>query len=112
MLLWLLRGAYILMLFGVAAVAAAVFISDDKNEAATLNAIFFPLLIVGIGVLVLFTDLREPHKQITTISAIYFGLLLGLLLGWLFSLALAPLIENTFNRPQVTLLARVMLTLI
>ena len=38
----------------------------------------------------LFTDVREKQKQITTISAIYFGLLLGLLLGWLFSLALEP----------------------
>ena len=36
----------------------------------------------------LFTDLREKNKQITTLSALYFGLLLGLLLGWLISMAL------------------------
>lgn len=111
MLLWLLRGAYILLLLGVAAFTAGVFISEN-SEVSTLNAIFFPLIIIGVGSLVMFTDLRERQKQITTISAIYFGLLLGLLLGWLFSLALAPLIESTFNRPQVTLLARVLLTLI
>ena len=44
--------------------------------------------------LVLLTDVREKQKQITTISAIYFGLLLGLLLGWLFSLALVPILDS------------------
>ena len=111
MLLWLLRGAYVLLLFGVAAFTASVFVSED-NDTSTANAIVFPLLIVVVGGLVMFTDLREPQKQITTISAIYFGLLLGLLLGWLFSLVLSPLLDSTFNRPQVTLLGRVLLTLI
>ena len=46
------------------------------------------VLVIGLGVF--FTDLYERDKQITTLTAIYFGLLLGLLLGWLFSLALAP----------------------
>jgi uncharacterized protein YacL len=111
MLLWLLRGAYILLLLGVAAFTANVFVSEN-SETSTPNAIFFPLMMVVIGGLVLFTDMRERQKQITTISAIYFGLLLGLLLGWLFSLALSPLIDSTFNRPQVTILGRVLLTLI
>ena len=111
MLLWLLRGAYVLLLLGVAAFCATVFISDE-SDTGTLNAIFIPTLIVVVGGVVLFTDLRERQKQITTISAIYFGLLLGLLLGWLFSLALAPLIESTFRKPEITLLGRVLLTLI
>lgn len=111
MLLWLLRAAYIALLLGVAVFTAGAFMSEN-NEVSTLNAIFFPLFILGIGVLVLFTDVRERQKQITTISAIYFGLLLGLLLGWLFSLAIAPLVESTFNRPQLTVLTRVLLTLI
>ena len=33
------------------------------------------------SLVVLFTDVREKQKHITTISALYFGLLLGLLLG-------------------------------
>src|SRR6266540_7290977 len=111
MLLWLIRGAYVLLLLGVAAFTASVFISEE-TDTGRLNAIFIPLLIVVVGGLVMFTDLRERQKQITTISAIYFGLLLVLLLGWLFSMALAPLIESTFRKPEVTLLGRVMLTLI
>ena len=111
MLLWLLRSAYVLLLLGIAAFTANVFISEE-NETSTLNAIFIPLTILLVGAMVMFTDIRERQKQITTISAIYFGLLLGLLLGWLFSLALEPLITSTFGRPQITLLGRVMLTLI
>jgi len=80
MLLWLLRSAYVMLLLGVAAFAAGAFISDS-SEVSTTNAIVFPLVIVVLGGLVMFTDLRERQKQITTISAIYFGLLLGLLLA-------------------------------
>ena len=111
MLLWLLRGAYVLLLLGVAAFTAHVFISEE-NETSTLNAIFIPFTIILVGGLVMFTDIRERQKQITTLSAIYFGLLLGLLLGWLFSLALEPLVTSTFARPQITILSRVLLTLI
>ena len=111
MLLWLLRGAYVLLILGVAAFTANVFISEE-SETSTLNAIFIPFTIILVGGLVMFTDIRERQKQITTISAIYFGLLLGLLLGWLFSLALEPLVTSTFGRPQITILSRVLLTLI
>jgi uncharacterized protein YacL len=111
MLLWLLRGAYVLLLLGLAAFTANVFISDE-NDTSALNATVFPLLIIVIGALVMFTDIRERQKQITTISAIYFGLLLGLLLGWLFSMALVPLLDSAFHRPQVTQLGRLLLTLI
>ena len=111
MLLWLLRGAYVLLLLGVAAFTAHVFISEE-NETSTLNAIFIPFTIILVGGLVMFTDIRERQKQITTLSAIYFGLLLGLLPGWLFSLALEPLVTSTFARPQITILSRVLLTLI
>ena len=111
MLLWLLRGAYVLLILGIAAFTANVFISEE-SETSTLNAIFIPFTIILVGGLVLFTDIRERQKQITTISAIYFGLLLGLLLGWLFSLALEPLVTSTFGRPPITILSRVLLTLI
>ena len=65
--------------------------------------------------LVLFTDLREKQKQITTISAVYFGLLLGLLLGWLFSLALDPLLEVRASRTEPQMVAasgRVLITVV
>jgi uncharacterized protein YacL len=92
MLLWLLRGAYAALLIGLAVFTASVFVENND----TTRAFVVPLVILAFGGLVLFTDVREKQKQITTISAIYFGLLLGLLVGWLFSLALRPLFESAF----------------
>lgn len=108
MLLWLLRGAYIAMLLGTAGFAATIFAEVEDFT----NAVLTPLGILAFGGFVLFTDLRERQKQITTISAIYFGLLLGLLLGWLFSLALEPLMNYVFRNPKMMPVGRVLITLI
>src|SRR5204863_1024582 len=64
------------------------------------------------GSVVLFTDVREKQKQITTISAIYFGLLLGLLLGYLFSIILEPLLAGAFDKPQFVQLIRLLVSVI
>ena len=110
MLLWLLRGAYSALLLVMALYALTVFI-DDENPA---RAIFVPLGILALGALVLFTDVKEPSKQITTLSAIYFGLLLGLLLGYLFSMALEPLINSLFDphKTPAVPVGRIVLTII
>jgi uncharacterized protein YacL len=108
MLLWLLRIAYVALLFGTAAISVSLLYEDGGP-----GMIVAPIAIIGIGSLVLATDVWERNKQITTVSAVYFGLLLGLLLGYLFSLAIAPIVENTFpNKPQLVLLTRVLITVV
>ncbi len=108
MLLTLLRVAYIILLVGMAIVAISFFV-DTEDTAAM---VFAPLGILAIGGGVLFTDMREKQKHITTISAMYFGLLLGLLLGYLFSLVLEPLMMNLFGRGQIVTLGRVLITVV
>jgi len=109
MLLWLLRGAYVALLLGVAAFAANVFIEDNDHTRGVVVA----LCVLAVGGLVLFTDLRDKQKHITTISAVYLGLLLGLLLGWLLTLALEPLLVYAFqHRPQAVQVSRVLVTLV
>src|SRR5207253_1502269 len=49
--------------------------------------------IMAVGLVAIAVDVLVRNKQVTTISAVYFGLLLGLLLGTLFSLALEPLVQ-------------------
>jgi uncharacterized protein YacL len=110
MLLWLLRCVYIFLLVGIAVLAASLFVEDETG--ATVNAVLVPGAIIVIGAIVMFTDLREKQKKITTISAVYFGLLLGLLLGYLFSMALEPLLHNAFGKPQLTQLGRVLITIV
>lgn len=109
MLLWLLRGAYVALLVGLAVFAASVFVQHDEDG----TAVGVGLGILAFGTLVLWTDARERQKQITTISAVYFGLLLGLLVGYLFSLATEPLMAYVFpNRPQMLPVGRVLITVV
>ncbi len=108
MLLWLLRGAYFALVVGLAVFAASLFLESEQKEKAAAAAAGILLL----GGIVLITDMREKQKQITTISAIYFGLLLGLLLGYLFSMALEPLMEYAFEKPQMIRVTRILITVI
>ncbi|MCS6851974.1 MAG: PIN domain-containing protein, partial [Gemmataceae bacterium] len=84
MLLWLLRGAFGVLIIGLATSALM-----DTRGSDILGILYFAvILVVGVGTLLL--DLAIRNKQITTVSAIYFGLLLGLLLGTMFTTALEP----------------------
>ena len=109
MLLWLLRAAYITLLIGLSTYIASYFLEKEQG----LTAIVAPLAIMLFGILVLYTDVREKQKQITTISAIYFGLLLGLVVGFLFSMVLQPFIESAFGQgSKMTDVSRVLIAVI
>jgi uncharacterized protein YacL len=84
--MWILRGCFGVVVIGMATFALSYFESQKQSIYGILA--FFSIL--AVGALVVLTDVLMRNKQITTISAIYFGLLLGFFLGWLFSMALAP----------------------
>jgi len=108
-LLWLLRGCFAALVVGTSLFALKIFIDQDQ----TANGIFAVVAIIAAGTLVVFTDLWERNKQITTISAVYFGLLLGLFLGWLFSLALEDLLKGWFgDKLPMVQLSRFLITVI
>ncbi len=96
LLLWILRGCFGVIIIGMATLAMSHF--ESLKESSYGIWAFFGILVVGA--LVVLTDLLVRNKQITTISAIYFGLLLGFLLGWLFSMALAPFEETWLTKEQ------------
>jgi uncharacterized protein YacL len=54
--------------------------------------------VIFTSVAVLFLDIFTPRKRIQTISAIYFGLIVGLFLGYLVQIAIEP----ALNQPSVT----------
>ncbi len=119
LLIWLLRLIYGIIVIGAALYAFRYFSEDDEidrldvliqreTDVAKRNELnfyrqqllndpfrqrrgylaFAGVLLVGTSIFVL--DLLTRNKQITTLSAVYFGLLLGLLLGSLLSTALDP----------------------
>jgi uncharacterized protein YacL len=94
-LLWILRGCFGAIVIGLAYLVLE-YVNRDPNAPDTAGfAAFLGVLAVGFAVVVL--DLVIRNKQITTVSAVYFGLLLGLLLGTLFSMALEPFLTEVFR---------------
>jgi uncharacterized protein YacL len=109
MLMWVLRGVFGALIIGVALFA--------QNYLDRYHGFYWGLLgflgVLAIGSLVVTSDVLIRNKQITTISAIYFGLLLGLLLGTLFTYALQPFLEGwTGQTPQFMQGFRLLITLI
>ena len=98
--LWLLRGCFGAIIIGMAWIAFE-HLSRDTNQE-DINPLVAFVGILTVGFLVVATDLLVRHKQIKTISAVYFGLLMGLLLGSLFSMALEPMVPQRWldDRPQ------------
>jgi uncharacterized protein YacL len=104
--LWLLRGCFGALIIGLALMAFGYYNSASVNDPN--SGMFAFVAILGIGFLVVATDLLVRNKQITTISAVYFGLLLGLLLGTLFSTAVEPFITDwAEKKPEVSQSIRV-----
>src|SRR5438132_13302663 len=85
-LLWLLRGCFGAIIIGMGLFAFDYFrvVDPESGIQSTTNGVIAFIVVLCTGALVVATDLLVRNKQITTISAVYFGLLLGLLLGTLF----------------------------
>ena len=95
--LWVLRGCFGAIIIGLAWTAFTYFNTGRTPDPGRGIQAF--IAILGIGFFVLATDLLIRNKQITTVSAVYFGLLLGLLLGTLFSIVVDPIVRDWFGLP-------------
>jgi uncharacterized protein YacL len=107
MVLYLLRGCFGAIIIGSGFVAYNYFAqkTSSTNDILAVGAF---VAILAVGFLVIAVDILTRSKQITTISAVYFGLLLGVLLGTLFSTALEPIIADR----QLLLGLRLLVTVI
>jgi uncharacterized protein YacL len=100
MLLTLLRTCFIVLLLGTSVFAFVVLneqpIDPDNEEprGTLLGALMGTAMMLGLGGIVLFTDLREREKDIRVITALFFGLLLGLMIGWLISFTSEPIVRS------------------
>jgi uncharacterized protein YacL len=82
---------------------------DGRSNFTGIAAFSLILLIALVAVT---GDLFVRNKQITTISAVYFGLLWGLVLGALFSMALEPLLSGYALTQALAQPMRLLITLI
>jgi uncharacterized protein YacL len=91
MLIWLLRGCFAIIIIGMATSALVTFEAGQRDDPMAIQA-FITIIVVGFFTVA--ADLYIRNKQITTVSALYFGMLMGLLLGTLFSTALDPFVAD------------------
>lgn len=100
MLLFIIRMLYIMVSAG--AVLAWVFAADAPLGVRAHQGVAFAGLLL-IPLVFLLIDILIPRKRVEIMSAIYFGLLIGVLLAYLLNLALEPMFarEDKFENPGV-----------
>ncbi len=89
MLLITIRAVYLIVAAGAIAASIDNIQSDFAQKHSVLT--FFVLLVISQSVTML--DVLIRRKRIETISAVYFGLLIGVLLSFLLMLALNPILN-------------------
>lgn len=108
MLLWILRVCFMALVLGVGLVVLGNY--HEETSFATKMVGF--LGVLGAGSLILAGDILIRDKQITTISAVYFGLIIGLLIGTITSSALEPFLSDWFGRvPRRTETLKLLITI-
>jgi uncharacterized protein YacL len=90
-ILWLVRGVFLALSIGVATSLLSYVLSHNESLEWGLLS-FLVVILMSLGVM--FTDALAKNKQITTISSLFFGLLMGFLLAELFWRALEPILSG------------------
>lgn len=112
MLLWTLRACFgiamlLLLIFSAIGFFGAGGPDNDHFSGAVAFAVMLLICVVAVS-----GDLFIRHKQMRTISAVYFGLLFGLVLGALFGMAVEPILANSRGTQELAQPARLLITLL
>ncbi len=93
-LLWIVRIVFVIMTVSISG-DSVIFALDGKTGGVQFwLGISTAVLALGVSLGVIVLDAQTKAKEITTLSAIYFGLLLGFLIGQLFWAALEHLVQS------------------
>ncbi len=115
MLLIVIRCLFLLTLAGLAARIAGL-VPAPGESAEGLDTLVRPelafLAIMIVGVIVLLLDVFTPGKRIQTISAVYFGLIVGLVLSYLFQIALEPTLSQSIDSEMAQAIAGLLTVII
>jgi uncharacterized protein YacL len=103
MALIILRCVFLICAGGVSAIINA---SLPEGSGTHVPWMVF-LAVMGLATTVIVGDIYAPRKRIDTISAVYFGLLVGMLLTYILSIAAAPMLDRTGNAGSVILVTAV-----
>lgn len=90
MLIYFIRASFLLIVGGIAARVART-VGDQFNPWA------FFVIVMGLALLALVWDIFTARKKIQTVSAIFFGLIAGLVLSDLIRSAVEPTLQVWFR---------------
>jgi len=106
MALIILRCVFVLVAIGL----SVTFINSEalipRDPAWSPFAVV--LIVVGLACMAIGVDVLIPRKRIETITAVYFGILIGLFLTYIANIALTPLVPMAYQTPIQLLLAMVL----
>jgi uncharacterized protein YacL len=93
--LWLVRFVFLAMAIGIATGFLFLLMSTGAGSLQFdwRGVVAFSLVLLTT-VFIIWADVANRHKQITTISAVFFGLLIGFVLSLLFWQALQPIVTE------------------
>ena len=105
MALLILRVCFICVAAGIATLVLRL---DINGPSYVPYLVIFGTVLLSLGVIAI--DVFTPRKQIEVISAVYFGLLVGVLLTYILWIALAPLLppDRPATAPVQLLLAAIL----
>ncbi len=104
MALLILRVCFICVAAGVATLLLRI---GWEGPSYTPYLVIFGTVLLSLGVIAV--DIFTPRKQIEVITAIYFGLLVGILLTYILWVALAPIIpDSPYAAPAQLLMAAIL----
>ncbi|QDS89399.1 putative PIN and TRAM-domain containing protein precursor [Rosistilla ulvae] len=102
MSLLLLRAVFLLVAGGISALINYAVQAANSSLQVTTPA-WVPwanlAIVMGLALAVIAIDVFVPSKRIDAISSVYFGLLVGVLLTYVLTIALAPLLAEHYQTP-------------
>lgn len=101
----LLRCAFLLVAIGL----SVTFINSDiLPQEPAWSPFAVVALVTGLACVVIAFDMFLPRKRIDIISAVYFGILVGLFLTYIAGIALTPLVDDKYRSAVQLLLGMVL----
>jgi uncharacterized protein YacL len=104
MALIILRCVFLICAGGASAIINA---SLPDGMATHVPWLVF-LAVMGLATAVIVGDIYVPQKRIDTISAVYFGLVVGTLLAYMLGIAAAPLLDRSGSAGSIMLVIAVL----
>ena len=98
MALIILRCAFLLVAIGM----SVTFINSETlvPEDPEWSPFAVVLIVVGLACGVIAADVFIPRKRIEAITAIYFGMLVGLFMTFIANIAMTPLVPDQYLGPR------------